>query len=110
MLWSVAAREGAEAAVLGRRSRGDSRLVVVGRGSAGQEEQQGEKQEQKQGEKQEQKQEQQQQVRQQKELEEELGHWGGVARPCVLLRLALALWRCQLYRPANACVCFLAFY
>ena len=79
-----------------------ARLVVVGRGSAGQEEQQGEKQEQKQ--------EQQQQVRQQKELEEELGHWGGVARPCVLLRLALALWRCQLYRPANACVCFLAFY
>ena len=52
----------------------------------------------------------QQQMRQQKELEEELGHWGGVARPCVLLRLALALWRCQLYRPANACVCFLAFY
>ena len=95
-----------------------ARLVVVGRGSAGQEEQQGEKQEQKQGEKQEQKQEQeqkqqqeqQQQMRQQKELEEELGHWGGVARPCVLLRLALALWRCQLYRPANACVCFLAFY
>ena len=87
-----------------------ARLVVVGRGSAGQEEQQGEKQEQKQGEKQEQEQEQQQQVRQQKELEEELGHWGGVARPCVLLRLALALWRCQLYRPANACVCFLAFY
>ena len=36
-----------------------ARLVVVGRGSAGQEEQQGEKQEQKQGEKQEQKQEQQ---------------------------------------------------
>jgi hypothetical protein len=87
-----------------------ARLVVVGRGSAGQEEQQGEKQEQKQGEKQEQQQEQQQQMRQQKELEEELGHWGGVARPCVLLRLALALWRCQLYRPANACVCFLAFY
>ena len=52
------------------------RLVVVERGSAGQEEQQGEKQEQKQGEKQEQKQEQQQQMRQQKELEEELGHWG----------------------------------
>ena len=49
-------------------------------------------------------------MRQQKELEGELGHWGGVARPCVLLRLALALWRCQLYRPANACVCFLAFY
>ena len=93
-----------------------ARLVVVGRGSAGQEEQQGEKQEQKQGEKQEQKQEQkqkqeqEQQQQQQKELEEELGHWGGVARPCVLLRLALALWRCQLYRPANACVCFLAFY
>ena len=55
-------------------------------------------------------QEQEQQQQQQKELEEELGHWGGVARPCVLLRLALALWRCQLYRPANACVCFLAFY
>ena len=55
-------------------------------------------------------QEQQQQQQQQQQLEEELGHWGGVARPCVLLRLALALWRCQLYRPANACVCFLAFY
>ena len=55
-------------------------------------------------------QEQEQQQQQQKELEEELGHWGGVARPCVLLRLALALWCCQLYRPANACVCFLAFY
>ena len=74
-----------------------------------QEEQQEQQQQQQQ---QEEEQEEQQQMRQQKELEEELGHWGGVARCRVLvrLRLALALWRCQLYRPANACVCFLAFY
>ena len=67
-------------------------------------------QQQQQQEEEEEEEDEQQQMRQQKELEEELGHWGGVARPCVLLRLALALWRCQLYRPANACVCFLAFY
>ena len=56
-----------------------ARLVVVGRGSAGQEEQQGEKQEQKQGEKQEQKQEQeqkQQQEQQQKQQQDEGGHRG----------------------------------
>ena len=75
-----------------------------------QQEDEQQEQQQQQQQQQEQEQEEQQQMRQQKELEEELGHWGGVARPCVLLRLALALWRCQLYRPANACVCFLAFY
>ena len=48
-----------------------ARLVVVGRGSAGQEEQQGEKQEQKQGEKQEQKQEQEQKQRQEQQQQEQ---------------------------------------
>ena len=75
-----------------------------------QQEDEQQEQQQQQQQQEDEEQEEQQQMRQQKELEEELGHWGGVARPCVLLRLALALWRCQLYRPANACVCFLAFY
>ena len=48
-----------------------ARLVVVGRGSAGQEEQQGEKQEQKQGEKQEQKQEQEQKQQQEQQQQEQ---------------------------------------
>ena len=40
----------------------------------------------------------------QKEQEEEDGQRGGAARRrCVLLRLALALWRGQLYRFADAC-------
>ena len=51
-----------------------ARLVVVGRGSAGQEEQQGEKQEQKQGEKQEQKQEQEQKQKQEQQQEQQQEH------------------------------------
>ena len=46
----------------------------------------------------------QKQEKQQKEQEEEGGQRGGAARRrCVLLRLALALWRGQLYRLADAC-------
>ena len=46
----------------------------------------------------------QKQEKQQKEQEEEDGQRGGAARRrCVLLRLALALWRGQLYRFADAC-------
>ena len=57
-------------------------------------------------EKQEQKQE-----KQQKEQEEEGGQRGGAARRrCVLLRLALALWRGQLYRLADACARELVIY
>ena len=51
------------------------------------------------------KQEQKQQKQQkEQEEEEEDGQRGGAARRrCVLLRLALALWRGQLYRLADAC-------
>ena len=46
----------------------------------------------------------QKQEKQQKEQEEGDGQRGGAARRrCVLLRLALALWRGQLYRLADAC-------
>ena len=48
----------------------------------------------------------QKQEKQQKEQEEEGGQRGGAARRrCVLLRLALALWRGQLYRLSLADAC-----
>ena len=57
-------------------------------------------------EKQEQKQE-----KQQKLQEEEDGQRGRAARRrCLLLRLALALWRGQLYRLADACAHELVIY
>ena len=48
----------------------------------------------------------QKQEKQQKEQEEgdgQRGRGGAARRRCVLLRLALALWRGQLYRLADAC-------
>ena len=51
--------------------------------------------------KQEQKQEKQQKG--QEEGDGQRGRGGAARRRCVLLRLALALWRGQLYRLADAC-------
>ena len=49
--------------------------------------------------------------RQSSQQEEEDGQRGGAARRrCVLLRLALALWRGQLYRLADACARELVIY